>query len=202
MAQEILLIRHGETDSNAARVVQLPGAPLSARGRDQARRLALRLAAEARIRRLVSSDLTRAVETADAIAGATGARVELEPLLQERNFGEYRGTPYRELTVDIFAPECAPVGGECGATFAARVDRAWARIREIAEETEGRVAVVTHGLVCHELARRHLACEPDALPSSWGNTSVTVVAASQPWRILRLACTAHLEETVEPGGRA
>src|SRR5437667_456679 len=40
----IYLIRHGETDANAARVVQLPTVPLSERGRDQATRLAARLA--------------------------------------------------------------------------------------------------------------------------------------------------------------
>jgi broad specificity phosphatase PhoE len=40
----ILLIRHGETDSNAARIVQTPDVPLSARGVAQAERLARRLA--------------------------------------------------------------------------------------------------------------------------------------------------------------
>lgn len=201
MAREILLIRHGETDSNAARVVQLPDAPLSARGRDQARRLALRLASEGGVRRLVSSDLRRAFETASAIAGATGGRIELEPLLQERNFGTYRGTPYAELTVDIFGPECEPPGGESGATFAARVDRAWARIQEIAAECEGRSAIVTHGLVCDEIARRHLSCGSLVLPTSWGNTSLTVVEAAHPWRVVRLACTAHLDAEPEAGGQ-
>ena len=40
MASEILIIRHGESVSNAARVVQLPDVPLSEQGQEQARRLA------------------------------------------------------------------------------------------------------------------------------------------------------------------
>jgi len=36
----IYLVRHAETDANATRVVQVPGVPLSARGRAQAARLA------------------------------------------------------------------------------------------------------------------------------------------------------------------
>jgi 2,3-bisphosphoglycerate-dependent phosphoglycerate mutase len=202
MATEILLIRHGETDSNAARIVQTPETPLSARGRDQARRLALRLAAEGGLTRLVASDLSRAHETAAAIAAATGLTVELEPLLQERNFGTYRGTPYSELRVDLFAAEFEPPEGEDGTAFARRVDRAWVRIRELADGTSGRLAIVTHGLVCDELARRHLERGEHAAPASWGNTCVTVVDGAPPWRVQRLACTTHLDEDATGGGRA
>lgn len=202
MATEILLIRHGETDSNAARIVQVPETPLSARGRDQARRLALRLASEGGITRLVASDLARAHETATAIARATGLPIELEPLLQERNFGTYRGTPYSELTVDLFAPDFLPPEGEDGSLFERRVDLAWARICELADATPDRLAVVTHGLVCDELARRHLERGEHTTPASWGNTCVTVVEGAPPWRVRRLACTAHLDDVTTGGGRA
>jgi broad specificity phosphatase PhoE len=40
----IYLVRHGETQGNALRVVQTPDVPLSPRGEEQARRLARRLA--------------------------------------------------------------------------------------------------------------------------------------------------------------
>ena len=40
----LYLIRHGETEANAARVLQQPEMPLSARGQAQARRLGERLA--------------------------------------------------------------------------------------------------------------------------------------------------------------
>ena len=53
----ILLIRHGETPGNAARVVQTPDTPLSERGLEQARRLAVRLAG-VRLGRILSSEFT------------------------------------------------------------------------------------------------------------------------------------------------
>jgi broad specificity phosphatase PhoE len=41
----ILLARHGETDGNAARILQRPDVPLNARGLRQAEQLAERLSA-------------------------------------------------------------------------------------------------------------------------------------------------------------
>src|SRR5262249_32633944 len=89
----IYLLRHGETGANAARVVQRAHVPLSARGRAQALRLAERLA-KVGIARIRSSDLVRAVETAETLAAATGAPVELDPELAERSYGDVRGWPY------------------------------------------------------------------------------------------------------------
>ena len=141
----ILLIRHGETPSNAARVIQTPETPLSERGREQAERLARRLRGEG-VAHILSSDLSRAVMTSEALRAATGARLELEPLLQERNFGDLRGTPYAELAQDLFGPQFDPPGGESWEVFHRRVDTAWDRVREIAAGTSGNLAVVTHGL--------------------------------------------------------
>ena len=93
----IFLIRHGETLGNAARVVQRPDNPLSSRGIAQAERLAARLAAEG-VAAILASDLARAVATAEAVRAATGAPLRFDPLLQERNFGDIRGTPYAEST--------------------------------------------------------------------------------------------------------
>ncbi len=187
----LLLIRHGETPSNAARVVQLPDSPLSARGEAQADRLAGRLATHG-VGRILSSDLRRAAQTAERLQGATGVPLDWEPLLQERNFGEIRGTAYSELP-DIFAPDYEPPGGETWAVFHRRVDAAWVRVCELAERVEGRLAVVTHGLVCRSLLTRHLTHESgDASELLFDNTSVTEVAATAPWRVTRLNCTEHL----------
>ena len=63
----LLLLRHGQTDSNASGIVQghLP-VPLNALGRQQAAALAGRLRTYTpRIGRLVSSDLARAAQTAE-----------------------------------------------------------------------------------------------------------------------------------------
>jgi len=193
----IYLLRHAETDGNATRVVQLPGAPLSVRGRDQAARLARRLAG-AGIGRIVSSDLARALETAEALRATIGAPLDIDPTLAERNYGDVRGTPYSQLPEDIFAPDYEPPGGETWAVFHARVDDAWNRLLHVAAGTDGHLSVVTHGLVCEAILERHLGGVPDDDVQRWGNTAVTIV---EPPRTVRLlACTAHLDDSGERGG--
>lgn len=190
---KLYLIRHGETELNARRVVQPPGTPLSARGTEQARLLARRLA-EVGITRIVSSDLARASMTAEVLGEATHAPVELEPLLQERNFGSVRGTPYAELGFDLFAADYHPPQGESWEQFEVRVGRAFARVEELALRTAGALAVVTHGLVCRSFTARHLdagGLAGDTL--RWGNTSLTVAEGPNPWRVRLLNCTRHLD---------
>jgi probable phosphoglycerate mutase len=192
--RSIVLIRHGETAGNAARIVQRPDIPLSDRGCAQAERLARRLA-DAGLAGILSSDLARAAMTADYLARATGLDVRFEALLHERNFGDIRGTAYADLGFDPFAPDYAPPNGEGWDAFHARVDRAWARVREVAAETPGPLAVVTHGLVCRSLAARHLALpEGTIAPERWENTSVTIVDGRAPWRVRLLNCCAHLDD--------
>jgi probable phosphoglycerate mutase len=190
----LFLVRHGETVGNAARVVQRPDSPLSPRGVAQAERLARRLAG-APIARIVSSDLARAVATAEALQRATGAPLILEPLLQERNFGDLRGIAYADLGLDLFAPDLAPPSGETWEAFHARVDRAWACLQALAGDVEGDLAVVTHGLVCRSLAARHLTlADGEGAPERWENTSLTVVECRAPWRVSVLNCVVHLAD--------
>lgn len=190
----IFLIRHGETLGNATRTVQMPDNPLSPRGIAQAERLARRLEREG-IGLILSSDYSRTVETAERLRRATGAPVRYDPLLQERDFGDIRGTPYAELGFDMFEPDYAPPNGETWKVFHARVDRAWALVQEAATATGGHLAVVTHGLVCRSLAARHLIL-PDGQqpPQAWQNTALTVIDYPAPWRVRLLNCIAHLDD--------
>lgn len=209
----IYLIRHGETASNRARVVQLPETPLSDRGLAQAGRLAERLA-DAGIARIVSSDMARARMTAESLEAVTRAPLELAPDLQERNFGDHRGTPYRELVergLDIFARDHEPPQGESWAAFHARVDRAWQAACRLAQDTPGHLALVTHGLVCHSIAAR--LAEPPAMlapgsygrdgpPIHFGNTALSILEGPTPWRFGLFACTAHLDGALHDDGTA
>jgi probable phosphoglycerate mutase len=189
----ILLVRHGETAGNARRVIQTPETPLSQVGLAQARRLAERLARGGPAG-IVSSDLVRARMTAEAVCEATGLPLALDPGLQERNFGDLRGTPYAELAVDPFAPGYLPPGGESWEDLHARTDAVWERVLERARGVAGDLVVVTHGLVCQSLVSRRLTLAPGRVaPRGFANTALTEVEPTPPWRVGRLNCIAHLE---------
>ncbi len=190
----IFLIRHGETPSNAARVLQTAAMPLSQLGIEQARRLAARLSTSG-IKRILASDLRRAEMTARCLHDATEAPIQFEPLLQERNFGELRGTAYDDLELDPFAPDFVPPSGESWKTFHERVDKAWDQVQQTAAAMTGNLAVVTHGLVCRAIVERHAELSEGMSldsPHQFGNTSLTVMADGPRWRVETLACTRHL----------
>jgi probable phosphoglycerate mutase len=201
----LLIVRHGETASNAARIVQVPETPLNARGVAQAARLAKRLAEHHRQRpigQVVASDLRRAEMTAEPVAEALGLPLVIEPLLAERNFGDLRGRAYADIGVDIMEPGYRPPSGEDWPSFHRRVDQAWSRIRELAGQAEGDSVFVTHGLVCHSLALRHLSVHGGMeQPDRWGNTSVTHVEARSPWRATLINCCDHLDAVTADGAQ-
>ena len=98
---EVLLVRHGETDDNAARRFQgRLDTPLNAHGRAQSEALALQLRGEG-LRALYSSPLLRALETARIVAAATG----LEPILDERLVEADAGAWSGRMIADILADE-------------------------------------------------------------------------------------------------
>lgn len=196
----LLLVRHGETALNAARILQPPDTPLSARGLEQARALAHRLAGEP-IAEIWSSDLPRAWQTAEAIAAGRG--IAAEPLLQERNFGDLRGRAYDSLGFDPLAVAAAPPGGESVAEFEARIDRAFELALAALALLSGALVLVTHGLVIRSLLARRVELAPGvALPERIGNTALSVIEPGVPPRAVRIDCTAHLDATRADDPRA
>jgi probable phosphoglycerate mutase len=188
----ILLVRHGETDGNAARVLQRPEVPLNARGMRQAEQLARRLATHGFVH-ILCSDLARARMTAAPIAARTGRAVEENALLQERNFGDLRGTPYAALGEDPFGPDFAPPNGEDWPAFHARVEEAFAFIVRRRREVGGTLLVVTHGLVCRAMVDRHARLPAGTLaPERYDNTSITVLHEAAPHAVSLVNCTRHL----------
>ncbi len=190
----ILLIRHGETTLNAARIVQHPDTPLNERGVGQARRIAERLA-DFPVSAIISSDYARAYMTAQAIARVTGLPVVIQESLRERNFGDVRGTAHADLPVDLYAPEFHPSGGESWSMFHERVTVAWEAIKERAKRSDGDLVVVSHALVCRSLVANHLtlADDMDVNVPRWPNTALTVIENRAPWKVSVLACGAHLD---------
>lgn len=194
----LLLVRHGETALNRARVVQPADTPLSALGLSQAQALAERLASEFRVAAVLSSDLPRAMQTAGCAARRLGLSVELEPMLAERNYGELRGRSYDSLGFDPLTMSEAPVQGESLARFAERVEEAFARMCAWRDRCDGDLLVVTHGLVLRELAARHLLPAARPLTAPFGNASITVVDFEPPFQVRLQACEAHLAHMESP----
>lgn len=96
LSRRVLLWRHGRTEWNVAgRVQGQTDIPLDEVGRQQAADAAARLASLAPYR-IVSSDLSRAADTARALGRLTGIEVELDPQLRELAFGIREGLTWRE----------------------------------------------------------------------------------------------------------
>lgn len=188
----LFIVRHAETDGNAARVFQSASAPLSEAGHLQAAQLARRMAATG-VARIVSSDYLRAMQTASIVSERVGVTIETEPILRERDFGDLCGLSYDSLIANPFDPSYSPPNGEDRATFLARIALAWGRISELAAQTQGNLLVVTHGQVCRALVEQHLRLKVgESLPPNWANTSVTEVESTPPWQARRVNCVAHL----------
>lgn len=193
----ILLVRHGETDGNAARILQRPDVPLNERGMGQAEQLARRLSARGFVC-ILCSDLLRARMTAAPLAARSGIAIEQSPLLQERNFGDLRGVPYAELTEDPFGADFAPSNGEDWPTFHGRVADAFALIVNRRRSLTGTLVVVTHGLVCRALVERHAQMPAGVVvPERFDNTGITALDEDPPYGVSLINCTRHLANSPE-----
>jgi broad specificity phosphatase PhoE len=140
----LLLVRHGETDCNREHRVQgHTDVPLNARGREQARGLAEELA-DARLAAIYSSDLSRAHETAVAVAVTQGLEPVVDPRLREKNFGSWEGLTDVEIAERFPDAVRGRWGdGETTEEVAARVIEAVEVI--CARHGDAAVLVVSHG---------------------------------------------------------
>jgi broad specificity phosphatase PhoE len=94
---KLIVVRHGETEWNAeGREIGQLDSLLTPRGVDQAERLAQRLG-RMPIAMIYSSDLGRAMKTAEILAAACGADVRPEPGVRERHMGVFQGLTGPEI---------------------------------------------------------------------------------------------------------
>jgi probable phosphoglycerate mutase len=93
----VLAIRHGETAWNVeGRIQGQLDVALNDTGRWQVHRLALAVADEG-ISAVYSSDLLRALETAQAVARGCDRAITTDAGLRERGFGVFEGLSYDEI---------------------------------------------------------------------------------------------------------
>jgi probable phosphoglycerate mutase len=138
--------RHGQTMYNAERRFQGQGdVPLNETGRRQAAAAAPYLAAM-RPAAIYSSDLSRATETADALARLTGLSVQFDKDLRERSGGSWEGLTESEIR-ERFPAERATWTPPDGEPAQAVADRASAALERIADSAPGgsTTVVVSHG---------------------------------------------------------
>jgi probable phosphoglycerate mutase len=146
------LLRHGESDGNAAGRVQgqTGGTGLSARGRAQVAAAAAAFGrGTLRPVAVVSSDLQRCRETAEVLAAVLDLPVTWDADLRERSFGALEGRSWDDVpgaAVGVVGgvvadPGVRPPGGESVDDLSTRVARALGR----AARAGGPVLVVTSG---------------------------------------------------------
>jgi probable phosphoglycerate mutase len=152
----ILLIRHGETAWNAVRRLQGHiDIDLNGEGQRQAAALGRALAAEP-LDAIVSSDLKRALQTAQAVAAHHEVPLHIDPALRERGYGAFEGLLYTEIAErypEDFAAWQArkveavmPAGGRVAESFHQFYERCVTGLVRWAENHPGQtIAVVAHG---------------------------------------------------------
>jgi len=202
----LLAIRHGETAWNSeGRFQGHLNSALNQEGLAQANALAARLAVE-RFDLLLSSDLGRALQTASAIAMATGHEILLEPRLRERNMGIFQGLTSAEVQArypDEYArfssndPDHVIPDGESMRQLLAR---SLACIAELARRHAGMtLAAVTHGGVLAMLYR-HTKAMPLTAPRNFHlhNTGVNRFRHRRgTWELLSWGDIAHLDHALD-----
>jgi broad specificity phosphatase PhoE len=166
----LICVRHGRTAWNADRRFQgKTDVPLDDEGRAQARGLAALLRDE-QIDRAVSSDLSRAIETARIVLGARPIPLRIDPDWSEMTFGAWEGLTWEQIVAanpeldanDSASPRAyTPLGGESFEELCARIARAVAAVE--AQTPDGGTALVaTHAGPLHALLRTLLG-EDEAL---------------------------------------
>ncbi|MFN3788686.1 histidine phosphatase family protein [Massilia sp.] len=205
----VLLIRHGETAWNAEKRLQGHlDIALNAEGERQAALLGAALAAEP-IDHIISSDLQRARQTAEAIARVRGAQVGIDPALRERCYGGFEGLLYSEIAVRFpreFAAWQArdvdaelPPGTNQGESFRAFFERVSAAIaRHVAAHPGKTLALVAHGGVL-ECAYRAALGLPLETPRDFKVLNASVnrfVVEEGRLRLLSWGEVSHLQPAV------
>src|SRR5262249_2757432 len=152
MQTDLYLIRHGQTATNQARLIQgWDSEPLNARGRNQAERAGQRLATTGLVA-LYASPLRRAGETAEIIGRAAGLDVTLVEGLREMNTGHASGLHSAQFMVRhprlwwAWLRDDAELAFPGGDTLSAFYSRAAETIGALVVRHTGQaLAVVAHG---------------------------------------------------------
>lgn len=203
---KLYLIRHGQTDWNREGKIQgRTDIPLNQTGLEQADCLAEALKGRP-VTAVYSSPLSRARQTAEAVA-----RRQLLPVipaagLREVDFGLWEGLTWKEIDKsyhqdfvnwDQNPAEHAPTGGESGKDCRARAQTA---VDQILAEAEGDAAIVAHGAILVFAAEYLLRSRKKKNEIIVKNASITTIEYDRDRGIgtlMELNDVRHLESSKE-----
>ncbi|HOO71498.1 MAG TPA: histidine phosphatase family protein [Spirochaetota bacterium] len=201
---EIIALRHGETEWNRKGIQQGHlDSPLTEPGRQQALLAGRFLRAEG-ASRLYTSDLGRALRTAEIIGAEVGLQPLIVPGLRERCLGLIQGMSLEEFSrkhpdeCRLFLsslPDYVPPEGE---SIRQRHERIINAVMNIADENAGTtIIMVMHGGGLDSLLRHTLDIPLESKRMfSLYNTSVARFTFGREFKFLRSwGCTGHLSRT-------
>ncbi|MFN0148525.1 MAG: histidine phosphatase family protein [Dehalococcoidia bacterium] len=189
MTTDVLLVRHAQTHGNVNNLFcGHTETPLTALGTAQARALGRRLA-PIRIDAAVSSDLSRAADTARHALDGRPVTVALDARLREMHYGDWEalegkalGEQHPELMREFFQGKRPAPGGE---TIAQLRERTASAIRELVDlHRGGTVMVVSHGNAIQAMLAELLGLTIEATWTfAFDNASLTRLHFSQSGRL-------------------
>ncbi|MHB1125513.1 MAG: alpha-ribazole phosphatase [Bacillota bacterium] len=199
----VILVRHGQTIWNQdGRFQGHTNVELSEAGKEQARQLTNALKKE-KVTAVYTSDLSRALTTAQIIANHFDLDVRVIPEIKEINFGRWEGLTYKQINENFgelaavwrSKPGTLQIPG--GESFKEVMDRASLAIQQlIGRHPKETVVVVSHGATIRTIVCSALGLDLDHI---WkirlDNTAITTIEYFEPDRAI-LCClndTHHLE---------
>ncbi|KAF9484702.1 phosphoglycerate mutase-like protein [Pholiota conissans] len=192
--RRVYLVRHGETQANRDGIIQgQQDTVLNAMGEEQARLVGEALK-DVEFRLAFSSDLSRAVKTAEAIlAHHPGVELVKEKALRERFMGTMEGQSVKQLGgLSAHGAETAKAFGRRGME--------WWQTRIAGDGSPGNVLVTSHGGLITSLVRAlvdsgKVRCARGVRVGTCVNASVTVIDVGKR-SLVQYADAGHLTSTV------
>jgi broad specificity phosphatase PhoE len=148
--KSFIFVRHGRTDWSTTQITQGPAnLPLNDLGKNDAEQAAITLNKFKKQNcKIISSELTRAQQTAEIIANKMKQSVNVFPNLHERYFGDFR--LFNTLTNN--SEDLLPPDAESEESFRNRVFRAFQSTLSSDRANEENKIIVAHGLVFQQLS--------------------------------------------------
>ena len=201
------LVRHGETEWNrSGRIQGHSDVPLSEHGKSQMNMLAKRLA-DRRFSAVYTSDLSRAIESAETIEGTSEAAGQIDPDLREFSYGEWEAMTIGEVEAQYPGSLAARVrlgdnafaapGGEDTAQILERVQRFSTKAVD-RHDPDDDILIVAHGGPIRALVVCLLGLPDDRFWRFQVDCgSLSIVSIQENGRVLELwNDTGHLTDTV------